>query len=147
MNLDSEVLLQTYDLADMIIASEETMEYLKYKQALDKDPKVIELKKKLGKEKEEFEEAERFGQFHPDYNKIMGKVKQTIKDIEEIEVVRKYLKAEEKLDDLLYSVSKILATAISDSIKIPKNEVLPEGEACVTGGCNTCGIQESCSIR
>lgn len=146
MNIDNEIMLHTYDLIDMINSSDEIKEYIKYKQALEKDDKVNSLKKRLAKEKLQFEEAERFGHFHPNYHQEKEKIDKSLVELDKIELVKEYKNAEEKLDELLYLVSNTLAQSISTSIKVPKNDTLDEGSACSTQGCSSCSSKKSCSI-
>ena len=46
----------------------------------------------------------------------------------------KFKEAEEKLDELLHDVSKTIAHAVSESIKVPSNKILPDTGGCSSGG-------------
>ncbi|GBF12555.1 YlbF family regulator [Tepidibacillus sp. HK-1] len=146
MNLDTDVILQTYDLADMINRSKEVMEYLQYKQALEKDPEVIALKKKLQKEKESFAEVQRFGRFHPSYHEVKQRIDQVLTELDQLETVKQFKKAEENLDQLFYLISRTIAHSISKSIKVPRNGDALLGGSCSTGSCSSCGLSGVCAI-
>ena len=147
MNIDSDILLQSYELADTINSSEELKLYKEYLELLDKDQEVLRLKKQLNKDQVLFEEAQRFGHFHPNYHEAKEKVEKTLNELEEKEVVKKFKQAETELDNLLYQVSKTIAQAVSKSIIVSKNdELLDSGASCGVGSCGSCGISGSCSI-
>ncbi len=145
MHLDSEVFLQAHELAEMINQSVEVMEFLSYKQVLDKNQEVMQLKKRLARENEKYEEVNRFSHYHPDYKKTKENLDKILLEIDQHEMVKAYKKAEEKVDDLLYEVTRTLALAISNTIKVGKNE-LNHDSVCSTGGCSTCGLKGSCAI-
>lgn len=145
MYVDTEVLLQIYDLAEMINQSEEAAEFLKNKEVVEKDLQIIRLKEILAKEKKQFEEVKRFGQYHPDYQEIKSKLDQTLLIIEQNENIQKFKKAENRLDDLLYQVAHILGQSISKSIKIGRNDA-EEQNGCAIGSCSSCSLSGNCII-
>lgn len=65
----STILLEAYQLADEINESQEVKEYLKAKENLDNDPEAQKMIQEFYKANDRFEEAKRFGNFHPDYKK------------------------------------------------------------------------------
>lgn len=146
MNLDSEVILNTYELADLINQSNEVTTYLKYKQEIDTDEEIRKLKNELAKAKQVYEETERFGQYHPDFNEVKLKVDDVLNKINQHELIKSYKKAENDLAQLLYSVSSTLAGSISSSIKVPRDNNVLDDPFCTTGSCNTCGIKDMCAI-
>ncbi|SFL48087.1 Cell fate regulator YlbF, YheA/YmcA/DUF963 family (controls sporulation, competence, biofilm development) [Paenibacillus sp. 1_12] len=138
----SAILMQAYDLGDMIKSSAETAEFLYWKQRIDQDTEVSGLVRQFDKKKELFEECQRFGHFHPDYHAALGQVQEIQNQLDSLESVRRFKLAEEKLDNLLYSVSQTIAHSVSDTIKVPSNDPLASGGSCSTGSCSTGG---SCS--
>ncbi|WP_240417462.1 YlbF family regulator [Paenibacillus periandrae] len=138
----SAILMQAYDLGDMIKSSAETAEFLYWKQRLDQDAQVSGLVRQFDKKKELFEECQRFGHFHPDYHAALGQVQEIQNQLDSLESVRRFKLAEERLDNLLYSVSQTIAHSVSDTIKVPSNDPLASGGSCSTGSCSTGG---SCS--
>lgn len=138
----SAILMQAYDLGDMIKSSAETAEFLYWKQRIDQDSQVSGLVRQFDKKKELFEECQRFGHFHPDYHAALGQVQEIQNQLDSLESVRRFKLAEERLDNLLYSISQTIAHSVSDTIKVPSNDPLASGGSCSTGSCSTGG---SCS--
>ncbi|PZE22537.1 YlbF family regulator [Paenibacillus xerothermodurans] len=138
----SAILMRAYDLGDMIKLSAETADYLYWKQRKDNDPEAAALVKLLQKKKELFEECQRFGHFHPDYHAALEQVQNIQDKLDAVESVRQYKKAEQRLDDLLYNVSQLIAHSVSETIKVPSNDPLASGGGCSSGSCSTGG---SCS--
>lgn len=130
----SAVLKEAYELGDWIKASAETADYLYWKLAMEKDERAQTLIRELQSKKERFEECQRFGHFHPDYHAALDEVKKVQDKLDEVESVRRFKEAEERLDDLLYEVSRTIANAVSETIKVPSNKLVPTGGGCSSGG-------------
>ncbi|MFD0680448.1 MULTISPECIES: YlbF family regulator [unclassified Paenibacillus] len=135
----SAILMQAYDLGDMIKISTETSDYLYWKQRKDEDPQVKELVKLFNKKKELFEECQRFGHFHPDYHAALEQVQAIQVKLDNLESVKYFKEAEQRLDELLYTVSQMIAHSVSDTIKVPGNDMNAGGGSCSTGSCSTGG--------
>lgn len=129
----STFLLGAYEIGDMIKSSAEVATYLYWKQELEQCDEVQALIQQLNRKKELYEECQRFGHFHPDYHAALDEVKRIENKLDEIAVVQQFKVAEEELDDLLYQTSVTLAHAVSDSIKVPTNKLIPES-GCSNGG-------------
>jgi len=130
----SAVLLQAYELGDLINSSREAADYLYWKEQMEQSEEVQEWVRKLQKKKELFEECQRFGHFHPDYHAAMNEVSRVQEEMDAIPAVRKFKEAEERLDGLLHEVSLTVARSVSESIKVPSNNPEPEGGGCSSGG-------------
>lgn len=130
----SAVLMEAYTLGDMIKASAETADYIYWKLAMERDGTAQTLIRKLQSKKELFEECQRFGHFHPDYHAALDAVKSVQEELDGIESVKRFKEAEERLDELLYEVSKTIAGSVSETIKVPSNKLIPEGKGCSSGG-------------
>lgn len=146
MNLDSEIILNAYELADMIKESYEVEQYLQDKQTIEKDPEIIQLKKKLKQKKELYEETQRFGNYHPSFYETRDNVKKTLEDINKNPKVKKFREAEDKLNQLLYDISGKLAESISKSIMVVKDDNIIKEDYCLTGNCTACGLKGNCAI-
>ncbi len=118
----TELLLETYKLADRIKESEEVNRYLKLKQEVQEDPEAQRLIREFQRKKELFEESQRFGHFHPDYHRAKNEAKEFLAEMRKHPKIGAYLELEEKLDRLLGEVSRTLAHSVSDSIKVPIND-------------------------
>jgi cell fate (sporulation/competence/biofilm development) regulator YlbF (YheA/YmcA/DUF963 family) len=135
----ASLLLEAYALGDLINNSDNTADYVYWKSQVEKDQDVQLLVAKFNKAKDTFAECERFGRFHPDFNAAKDTVKAIERQLDEYECVRKYKAAETALDELLYSVSKTIADAVSETIKVPSNEGAAGGGGCGSGGSCSCG--------
>ncbi|PAD80058.1 YlbF family regulator [Paenibacillus campinasensis] len=134
----AEVLTYAYELGDMINASVEVADYLYWKQAVQNDPEIQALVRKLEQKKELFEETQRFGHFHPNYHSAKEEVGAVEAELEAFEAVKRFKLAEKNLDDLLHTMSEKIAYSVSDSIKVPGNDPLPK-KGCGSGGGCQCG--------
>lgn len=140
----ASVLLTAYELGDQIISSAEVADYLYWKTRKEEDLEALELIRKFGKSKERFEECERFGHFHPNYHEALNEVEKVRGLMDQCESLRRFREAEDKLDDLLHAVSTTIAHSVSETIKVPGNNPLPEGGGCSTGSCSTGGCGGKC---
>jgi cell fate (sporulation/competence/biofilm development) regulator YlbF (YheA/YmcA/DUF963 family) len=134
----STILLQAYELGDWINGSVEVAEYLQAKYEMEHDDSVKDIVRSFAAKKQLFEECERFGHFHPDYNSAMEQVQKVQQQMEQNQVWSRFNLAEQRLDDLLYTVSKTIAHSVSMTIKVPSNAMQPDN-GCSTGGCSTGG--------
>ncbi len=134
-----QVLLAAYELGDLINQSREVAEYLKWKKIVEASSEIQSKIRILQQKKQLFEECERFGHYHPEYHRALEEVKAAEKELDQFEAVRKYKEAENELDTLLYDMSKTIAHAVSDSIKVPSNNPLPTEGGCGSGGACRCG--------
>ncbi|OPH53058.1 regulator [Paenibacillus ferrarius] len=130
----SAVLMQAYDMGDMINSSAEVADYLYWKNAVENSEEVKSLQIIFNRKKEAFEECERFGHYHPSYHEALAAVNVIQDKLQAVEAVRKFKEAEDRLDDLLFTVSTTIAHAVSDSIKVPSNNPLSTGKGCSSGG-------------
>ena len=130
----SAILLLAYELSDMIIRSAAVAEYLYWKQEMERDEEVRRAIDRFRRAKERFEEAQRFGRFHPDYHEALEQAQQAQRELDNFETVRNFKRCEAELDDLLYEVSRTIAHSVSESIKIPNDKLDWKGCGCGAGG-------------
>lgn len=135
----TDMVMQAYELSDMIKRSDVMARYLQWKRAMEQDPRTIELMKEFRVKKERFEECQRFGHFHPDYHEAMNEVYKVQEKLDEIDCVKQYKAAEKELDEILHKVAETLARAVSEEIKVPSNDPLPAAGGCGSGGCGSGG--------
>lgn len=135
----SAILLRAYDLSDMINQSAEVADYLYWKQQIEQDPEIQQAIRRFQRAKQNFEEAKRFGRYHPNYHEMLEKAKEAQEELNAFEAVRRFKEAEERLDDLLYEVSRTIAHSVSESIKVPSNRIMPRACGCGAGGGCQCG--------
>jgi cell fate (sporulation/competence/biofilm development) regulator YlbF (YheA/YmcA/DUF963 family) len=133
---ESAIVMQAYDVGDLINASVEVADYIYWKQAKESDPEVQRLVKLFEQHKVLFEESQRFGHFHPDYHAALEKVQHAQNMLDSLEVVRKFKEVEEVLDGLLHTISTVIAHSVSESIKVPGNNTSLSAGGCASGSCS-----------
>ncbi|WP_256761602.1 YlbF family regulator [Cohnella sp. WQ 127256] len=140
VNADMALLVShAFELGDSLKKSAFAAEYVYWKEQLSQDIEVQNLTKQFAKAKEKFAECERFGRFHPDYNAALDEVYAAESRLDQVESVRKYKAAENSLDELLNDISRTLAHAVSQTIKVPDNNPNPKASGCGNGGSCSCG--------
>lgn len=132
------LLSRAYELGDMINQSACVAEYVYWKDVASRDEQVLAMKRSFAKAKTLFEECQRFGRFHPDYNEALDKVYELQTKLDQLEPVSRLKAAEQAVDELLRDVSLSLARAVSDVILVPDNDPNPK-KGCGSGGSCSCG--------
>lgn len=137
----SSILLKAYELGELIQQSQEVQHYLDCKKALENDDEAQRLIARFVHKKEEFREVERVGWWHPDYRQKDAELRHLWDELQKLEVVRALKAAEDRLDKMLYHVSRILARSVSHTIKVPRND--EDTAVGCRGGCGQ-GCQRRC---
>ncbi|GAB2702429.1 YlbF family regulator [Paenibacillus thermoaerophilus] len=135
----TELLAQAQEIGDMILASKEVQEYLYWKRAVRADSEAQQAVRRFQRQKERFEECQRFGHYHPEYHKALEQAQQAERELERVESIARFKAAEAALDELLHAVSETIAHAVSDSVKVPGNNPQPTRKGCGGGGSCGCG--------
>lgn len=132
-----EILDHADDLANMILQSD-IAEYYRFclnRLLLDKDTQ-----RKINafvKAKDQYEEVQRFGRYHPDYKKIMTEIRELKREMDIDDNVAEFKRAENELQALLDEVSVLIGRSVSHHIKVPTGN--PFFESSCGGGCGTGG--------
>lgn len=134
----ADILDHTEALAGMILNSEDMQAYQEAKIALDHDREAQQLIKRFTDIKEHYQDVQRFGRYHPDYNQIMKNVRSAKREMDMNDKVAAFKIAERKIQNLLDEVSSYIALSVSKDIKAPK-----DGAALTDSGCG-CGSGGSC---
>jgi cell fate (sporulation/competence/biofilm development) regulator YlbF (YheA/YmcA/DUF963 family) len=131
---------QAQEVGKLINHSAEMNTYLFAKQKLEQHAEAQSYIAKFKKAKEKFEECVRFGHFHPNYHEALDAVNEIQTQLDALEVVQAFKEAETTLDKLLYDVAKTIALAVSESVKVPSNNILPDAGCGSGGSCSgSCG--------
>lgn len=117
----AEIILEAYQLADELKNSPEIKEYLLRKKQMEQCSEAVSLIKEFQIAKEHYEEAKRFGIFHPNYYEAKERAEALQQDLFKQEQIRAFKEAEEKVELLLFQISRTIAEAISPSIKVPND--------------------------
>lgn len=132
-----DILDHSEGLAEMVLKSDVTEEYQKSKIALEKDKEAQKLINAFADIKNHYEDVQRFGRYHPDYNDIMKKVRVKKREMDMNEKVAAFKVAERNLQRLLDEISEHVAYSVSDQIKVPKDGGALTDSGCGSGG--SCG--------
>ncbi|MGX4669120.1 YlbF family regulator [Cerasibacillus sp. JNUCC 74] len=124
-------------LSNMIIHSEVMEAYRQSQKELKEDEHAQKLIRAFLKIKKDYEEIQRFGRYHPDYNTIMKEVRKAKREMDMHEKVASFKVAERNLQQLLDDISEFVAHSVSEQIKVPREGAL------LTGGCG-CGSGGGC---
>ncbi len=133
-----DILDQSDKVANIIQSSNEMKTYIEKERALKANEEAQKLIAEFNRMKDQYDEAQRFGTYHPDYNKIMKTVRSAKRRMDMNEYVAAFKIAERSLQNLLDEVSEIIASSVSETIMVPKEGILA-ASGCASGGCGTGG--------
>lgn len=138
-----DILDRSEQIGQMILSSDVMNEYIEAKKILANDVEAQTLIKRFNDKKEQYEEVQRFGRYHPDYSKIMKEIRQTKREMDMNDCVASFKVAERNIQTLLDEVSGCIAHSISDQVKVPKDGALLTDSSCGCGSGGSCGCQAS----
>lgn len=144
----NHVLERAHRIGEQLTHSKEMQRYRKTRQEMETDAEATAQIENFNRLKEAYEEVQRFGTYHPDYHTVTRRVREKKRELDNVSSIAAFKQAENDLDELLYKVSRVIADAVSEQIKVPSNNPLYElaGGGCGSGGCGSgggCG----CSAR
>ncbi|WP_226037917.1 YlbF family regulator [Aquibacillus saliphilus] len=135
-----DIVDQSEEIGQMILKSDVSEEYYKAKQALSNDKEAQSLITNFSKIKDQYEEVQRFGRYHPDYSFIMKEIRSTKREMDMNELVASYKIAERNMQNLLDEVSEAVAHSVSQQVKVPRDGALLKEGGCGCGsGSSGCG--------
>ncbi|WP_054950238.1 YlbF family regulator [Numidum massiliense] len=117
-----EILAEASSVSDEIIKTPLVARYLQLKRQLAQDESAQQLIQAFQKKKQLFEEAKRFGHYHPDYHQAKKEARAFQQRMERHPTIGAFLKSEREVDELLFHVSKTIAHAVSTSVKVSAND-------------------------
>src|SRR5690625_5321992 len=113
-----DILDQSDIVSNLIKNSNELNIYKEREHILQINQEAQNLIKDFNKIKKRYDEAQRFGTYHPDYNKIMKQVRSTKRKMDMNEHVAAFKIEERNLQNLLDEVSIIIETSYSSFILV-----------------------------
>ncbi|WP_163536700.1 YlbF family regulator [Gracilibacillus sp. YIM 98692] len=139
-----DILDKSENLGQMVLESEVMQSFYKAKEKMENDSEAQRLIQRFNKLKDSYEEVERFGRYHPDYSKIMKEIRVAKREMDMHDTVASYKIAETNLQGLLDEISQIVATSVSDKVKVPKDGAALTDSGCGCGsGSSGCGCKAS----
>ncbi|WNS79827.1 YlbF family regulator [Domibacillus sp. DTU_2020_1001157_1_SI_ALB_TIR_016] len=125
-------------LGDMILQSEQAVQYRECYKKLYTEESVKHKIVAFSRLKEQYEEVQRFGRYHPDYKRIMMETRTAKREMDMDEYVAAFRRAETELQQLLDEVSLLVARSVSEQVKVPG------AGSIFSSGCGSCGSGGSC---
>ncbi|MEW9676582.1 YlbF family regulator [Lentibacillus sp. L22] len=136
-----DILDRAESLGQIVLKSDVMEAYMRSRYEMENNKEAQQLIQAFTNIKSHYEDVQRFGRYHPDYNQIMKQVRQTKRAMDMHEKVAAYKVAERNLQKLLDEISQYIAESVSKDIKAPK-----DGAALSDGGCGSggkCGCRAS----
>ncbi|SDM50648.1 Cell fate regulator YlbF, YheA/YmcA/DUF963 family (controls sporulation, competence, biofilm development) [Psychrobacillus sp. OK028] len=139
----ADIMDQSDILCTMILSSEQFYQYLDAHRAVYTDSTLVSEVNSFTRLKEQYEEVQRFGKYHPDYSKVMKDIRVTKRKLDMVDAVAHLKVAENDLQDLLDEVSLLIGKSVSEGVKVPvSNPFFASASSSCGSGCGTGG---SCS--
>ncbi|WP_282245760.1 YlbF family regulator [Psychrobacillus sp. NEAU-3TGS] len=130
-------------LCTMVLSSEQFYHYLNAHRAVYTNSNLVREINHFTKLKDQYEEVQRFGKYHPDYSKVMKDIRVTKRKLDMIDEIATLRVAENELQDLLDEVSLLIGKSVSEGVKVPVSNPFfaSSGSSCGSG----CGTGGACS--
>lgn len=128
-------------LTGMLLASEVVAEYHRAYDDVYSDAKLVTAIQDFTDMKERYEEVQRFGRYHPDYNIVMKSIRVQKRELDVNERIAALRLAENDVQYLLDQIGSIVAKSVSETVKVPAESAFFSGSSCGDG----CGTGGSCS--
>lgn len=141
-----DILEKTDVLTEMILQSDQVEAYRKAYITLQQDEEAQRLIKAFSHMKDHYEDVQRFGHYHPDYQTIMKEVRSSKRKMDMDPSVSAFKIEERLLQGFLDEISESVARGVSENIVVPKDGLALTDSGCSSGGCGTggsCGCQAS----
>ncbi|XYR59975.1 YlbF family regulator [Bacillus amyloliquefaciens] len=132
-------------LAGMILQSETAENYRDCYKRLREDEEAGRIIRSFMSVKEQYEDVQRFGKYHPDYREISRKMREMKRELDLNDKVAEFKKAETELQSLLDEISIELGTAVSEHVKVPTGNPYFDGLSSSCGG--GCGSGGGCGCK
>lgn len=133
----AEILDRSEQLGKMIMESEVMEAYRQSKIALLEDKEAQKLIQAFADMKSHYDDIQRFGRYHPDYNIIMKKVRAAKREMDMNEKVAAFKMAERNVQRLLDEICLHVAQSVGSQIKVPIEGAALTDTGCGHGG--SCG--------
>lgn len=143
MTSEWAMILDEVDELNAMILSSEQAERLRAAYALVYGDEALSIQiKAFQRLKDQYEDVQRFGKYHPDYHTIMKNIRAAKRALDLNEHVAALKVAENDYQDLLDEVSLLVGRSVSEAVKVPvSNPFFAGASSCGTG----CGTGGGCS--
>lgn len=127
------------ELSYMILQSEQADLYREAYDSVYNDKNLANEIHAFARLKEQYEEVQRFGKYHPEYSRVMKQIRVDKRRLDLNEKVANLRLMENELQDLMDQVSFILGRSVSEAVKIPSTNPFFSSESSCGGSCGTGG--------
>ena len=136
------VLDEADELSNMIVSSEQAHNLRLAYKAVYEDEQLAADIAAFQRIKDQYEDVQRFGKYHPDYQMIMKKIREQKRALDLNDQVAALKVAENEYQDLLDEISLLIGHSVSEAVKVPvSNPFFASSSSCGTG----CGTGGGCS--
>lgn len=136
------ILDEADEISAMILSSEQAQRLRNAYEDVYGDENLVHQISVFKRMKEQYEDVQRFGKYHPDYHTIMKQIRQLKRSLDIDERVANLKVAENDFQDLLDELSLIIGKSVSEAVKVPvSNPFFATSSSCGTG----CGTGGGCS--
>ncbi|WP_071395455.1 YlbF family regulator [Bacillus tuaregi] len=133
------ILENAEEMAKMIWQSEIAA---RYRLCIDNIKNNQETQRKIRefvKVKDQYEEVQRFGKYHPDYKTVMSTVRKCKREMDMDYHIAEFRRVENELQELLDEVSILIGRSVSEHIKVPTGNPYFDSQSSCGGGCGSGG--------
>ena len=136
------ILDEVDELSAMILSSQAAQNLRQATKAVSEDAELSAKIKAFQRLKDQYEDVQRFGKYHPDYHTIMKDIRTEKRQLDMNEKIATLKLAENEYQDLLDEISLIIGHSVSEAVKVPvSNPFFATGSSCGSG----CGTGGGCS--
>lgn len=127
------------ELSEMILQSEQAEQYREAYHTVYNDKNLADEIAAFARLKDQYEEVQRFGKYHPEYSRVMKQIRIDKRRLDLNEKVADLRFAENNLQDLIDQVSFIIGRSVSEAVKIPSSNPFFSSDSSCGGSCGTGG--------
>lgn len=137
------ILDEADELSRMVLSSEPAFALQKAYEAVYSNEQLVKEINQFQKMKDQYEDVQRFGKYHPDYHTIMKSIRAQKRKLDLDEHISALKLAENDFQDLLDEISLLIGKTVSEAVKVPVSNPFfaSSSSSCGTG----CGTGGSCS--
>lgn len=136
------ILDEADELSAMLLSSEQAQKLRNAYHDVYSNEDLVEQIRAFTRMKEQYEDVQRFGKYHPDYHTIMKKIREQKRNLDLDKRVASLKLAENDFQDLLDEISLIIGKSVSEAVKVPvSNPFFATNSSCGSG----CGSGGNCS--
>lgn len=127
------------ELSSMILSSEQAENLRKAHSDVYNDELLVQQIASFNRIKDQYEDVQRFGKYHPDYHTIMKKIREQKRSLDMNERIAALKMAENEFQDLLDEISLIVGKSVSEAVKVPVSNPFFASSSSCGGGCGSGG--------